>query len=114
MRMLFACAALVALAACGSEEPAPEPTVAVATTPEVEPSLPAPDAAAFSAAFAEACPSAKEVSTSLCRSRGLGREGFICDYGLGNDEYRRHSATLLPGDGKWTLADPETTCAAGA
>ena len=114
MRLILACAALVALAACGAEEPAPEPTETAVVVPEVEPSLPAPDQATFAEAFAEACPAAKQVSTSLCRSQGLGREGFICDYGLGNDEYRRHSATLVPGDGKWVLSDPETTCAAGA
>jgi hypothetical protein len=114
MRMLFACTALVTLAACGSEEPAPEPAETVAVAPEVEPTLPAPDQATFTVAFAEACPTAQAVSTALCRSQGLGREGFICDYGLGNDEYRRHSATLVPGEGKWVIADPETTCAAGA
>ena len=39
---------------------------------------------------------------------------MICEYGLGDDEYRRDSATLTPGDGEWTLAEPEAVCAQSA
>lgn len=113
MKKILACAALAALAACNSQEaPEPEPTETVAAAPVVEPSLPAPDEAIFAEVYAAACPEAETVSTSLCKSRGLGGEGFVCDYGLGDDEYRRNTATLLPGDGEWTLADPENSCAA--
>ncbi len=114
MKKLFVCAALVSLAACNSQEAAqPEPTeTAVVAAPVVEPSMPAPDEAIFAQAYAEACPAAKKVSTSLCKSQGLGKTGFVCDYGLGDDEYRRNRATLVPADGKWTVADPENTCAA--
>ena len=86
MRTIFAFAALATLAACGSQEPAPEPqptaTVA-AVLPDPTPSLPAPDEAIFAATFAEACPDAPKVSTSICRSHGFGKQGFTCDYGLG-------------------------------
>jgi hypothetical protein len=105
----------MALAACNSQEPAePEPTQALAIVQPVEPTMPPPDETSFAAAYAEACPNGQKVSTSLCKSQGLGKEGFICDYGLGNDEYRRKKATVVPGDGKWTLAEPEKICAADA
>jgi hypothetical protein len=42
----------------------------------------------------------------------LGKEGFFCEYGLGNDEYRRNTASVVPSDGKWTIAEPEKSCAA--
>ena len=101
------------LAACG-EEPAPAPAPTETATPEVvESELPAPDEAVFQAAFAAACPSAKPVSQSICK-RGLGSEDVLCEYGLGDDEYFRHKATLTPGDDEWTVADPETICAQGA
>ena len=112
MKSFFACAALVALAACNSQEaaePAPAETQAVA--PPVEPTMPPPDEEWFAAAFAEACPDAPEVSTALCRSQGFGKEGVTCEYGLGDDEYRRNKATVVPGDGNWTFAEPEKTCA---
>lgn len=115
MRTIFAFAAVATLAACGSQEPAPEPqpTASVAAAlPEPEPSLPAPDEAIFAETFAEACPDAPKVSTSICRSHGFGKQGFTCDYGLGDDEYRRNSLDLVPGDGKWVVAEPEKACAA--
>ena len=118
MKSLFACAALLALAACNSEEaaeaPAAEAPAAAASVGPVEPSMPAPDEETFAAAYAEACTSAPQVSTSLCKSAGFGKEGFVCEYGLGDDEYRRNSATLMPEDGKWVLAEAEKICAADA
>ena len=119
MRSLFACAALLALAACNSQEPAEAqaaetPAAATAAIEPLKPSMPAPDEELFAAAYAEACSGAPKVSTSLCKSQGLGKEGFICEYGLGDDEYRRNTATLVPEDGKWVLAEPEKICAADA
>ncbi len=104
----------LALVACG-EEPAPAPveTPVAAPTPTT-PSLPAPDQAKFTEVFAAACPEAEPVSTALCRSQGLQGNGFVCDYGLGTDEYRRNTAVLVPADGEWTLDNPETVCAPGA
>ena len=117
MKSLFACAALLALAACNSQETteaqaAEAPAAAVAAP--IKPSMPAPDEETFAAAYAEACTAAPKVSTSLCKSAGFGKEGFVCDYGLGDDEYRRNSATLMPEDGKWVLAEAEKICAADA
>jgi hypothetical protein len=105
-------AAQLALAGCNSEasEPAPVETPAPVAAPT--PTLPAPNEDIFAQAYAQACPDAEPVSTSICRSKGFGAEGFICDYGLGNDEYRRHKAELAPGDGEWLIADAEAACAA--
>jgi len=110
-----ATAAALALSACGepSAQPAPVETP-VAVTEPVEPALPAPTQDIFSQVFAAACPSAKTVSIASCRSMGMGSKDFICEYGLGDDEYLRHKANLTPGDGEWTLADAENTCAQGA
>jgi len=97
-----------ALAACG-EEPAPEPVETVAPVEVAE--LPAPDQELFSSAFAEACPNAEPVNVALCR-RGMGAETAACEYGLGDDEYMRHDATLAvneTGDG-WLIQDAETVC----
>lgn len=99
----------LALSACG-EEPAPEPAPTETATPEPEPTLPAPDQDIFATALAEACPDLEEVSTAICKRAGFGSSDVVCDYGLGADEYRRNSATLTPGDGEWTLADPESVC----
>jgi len=105
----------LALAACGEPAPEPAPVETAAAAPEpTKPALPAPDQAIFSAAFAAACPNAKSVAIASCRSKGMGASEFICEYGLGNDEHLRHKATLTPGDGEWTLADAEKTCAQGA
>ena len=116
MKSLFACAALLALAACNSEEAAeaPEAPAAAASVGPVEPSMPAPDEETFAAAYAEACTAGAKVSTSLCKSAGFGKEGFVCEYGLGDDEYRRNSATLMPEDGKWVLTEADKICAADA
>ena len=118
MKSLIACAALLALAACSSEDVteahAEEAPAAATVAAPAKPSMPAPDEETFAAAYAEACTSAPKVSTSLCKSAGFGKEGFVCDYGLGDDEYRRNKATLLPEDGKWVLAEAEKICAADA
>ena len=118
MKSLFACAALVALAACNSQESteaqaAEAPAAETALAPP-EPSMAPPDEEVFATAYAEACTAAPKVSTSLCKSQGFGKEGFVCEYGLGDDEYRRNSATVVPSDGKWVLAEPEKICAADA
>lgn len=112
----FALILPIALLAACSEEPAaaPEEPVEVATPEPVEPSLPAPDAEIFSAALAKACPALEPVNKSACRRAGMTSSDVICEYGLGDDEYLRHKATLTPGDEEWTVADPETTCAQGA
>ncbi|SRR5690554_5818844 len=113
MRSLLACAALVALAACNSQEPTePAPVETQAAVAIVEPSLPTPNEEIFATVYAEACGEAPPVSTSLCRSQGFGKDGFVCEYGLGEDEHRRNKATIVPGDGEWTLDAPEKTCAA--
>ena len=115
MKSLIACVALLALAACNSQEPAEAHAAEapVAAAP-LKPSMPAPDEELFAAAYAEACTAGPKVSTSLCKSQGLGKEGFVCEYGLGEDEYRRNTATIVPEEGKWVLAEPEKTCAADA
>ncbi len=100
------------IAACG-EEPAPEPTPTAAPTP-VEPTLPAPSQASFSAALAKACPEAEPVNTAACKRAGFGSSDVICEYGLGDDSYLRNKATLTPGDGEWILENPESVCAVGA
>ena len=103
---------LFALAAYGQEPaPAPQPTASVAAAPT--PTLPAPDQETFSTAFAEACEGAEPVNTAVCKRAGLGSKDVLCDYGLGEDSYLRHKATLTAnaaGTG-WTLAEPAKICA---
>ncbi len=114
MRILFVSVAVLALAACNSQQPAqPAPSAAPTPTAEPTPTLPPPDKAAFAAAYAKACPKAKKVSTAVCVSQGFGKPGFSCGFGLGDDPYQRYHANLEPGDGKWVLADPDTACSAG-
>jgi hypothetical protein len=60
----------------------------------------------FGEAWAESCPDAQPVSTAVCRSKGFGEPNFVCSFGLGDDEARRHTAELAPGDGRWVLEDP--------
>ena len=72
MRILFVTAAVIALSACGSQQPAqPKPAATPAATPDPEPSLPAPTKATFAAAYAAACPKAKPVSNASCQSEGF-------------------------------------------
>lgn len=106
---LFASVSL--LAAC-SGEPAAEPTPAATATaaPAVAPSLPAPDQALFTKLHAEACPEAKPVNTAACKRAGFGSEEVICEYGLGEDEYLRNKATLVPAEDEWALKDGAAIC----
>jgi len=114
----FAALALIAplalLAGCNSE-PAPTPveTPVAAPTP-ARATLPAPDAKIVADAFAKACPTAAKVSVSSCKSSGMGSPDFICQYGLGDDEYMRQSLTLTATDGAWAVKDAETVCAEAA
>lgn len=112
MRILLPATALFALAACGSQEEAqPDPAPAEAAAPaDTAATLPPPHREEFTAAWAEACPEAEPVSTALCKSKGLGVPGFTCDFGLGDDEYRRHTAELAAAGDGWALVDPENAC----
>jgi hypothetical protein len=99
------------LAACG-QEPAPEPVATEAAAPVPVSTLPAPDQATFTAAFAAACNGAETVNEAICKRAGMGSENVICDYSLGDDEYLRHKATLNPNPDKtgWVIADPQKVC----
>ncbi len=110
MKKLALLLPLLALAACG-QEPAPEPVPAETTAPEPVETLPAPDQELFSEVFAATCPDAEPVNTSVCRRAGIGSTEVICEFGLGEDEYLRHTATLTAEEGDWVLSDPETICA---
>jgi hypothetical protein len=113
VKKLVACLAFAALAACGSEQPAPAPTQAAAVpAPVASPSMPAPDQDVFAATYAEGCPKAEKVATSVCKSEGLGKDGFVCEYRLGSEDAARRTTGITPGDGTWKLADPDTACAA--
>jgi len=101
---------LALLAACG-EEPAPQPVdEAAAPVAEATPSLPAPDQDLFTAKYAEACPEDDAVNTAVCKRAGLGSDDVICEFGLGEDEYLRNSATLSAGDGEWVFSEPDNVC----
>ena len=111
MKKFLVCAALIALSACG-EQATPTPTPTPSPTPtDTTASLPPPNKESFAAMFKDACPKAKPVNAVLCQSEGFGKAGFVCKFGF--DGYTRYSATLEPGDGKWTFADADKACAAG-
>jgi hypothetical protein len=102
---------VLALAACG-QEPAPEPVETPTVAPASINTLPAPDQALFSEIFAETCEGAEPVSQAVCR-RALGAETVSCEFGLGEDEYLRHDATLAKNedDTGWMLDNAEALCA---
>jgi predicted small lipoprotein YifL len=108
VRILFVTAAVIALSACGSEQPAPAPSAAPSAAVDTEPTLPPPGKDMFAAAFKEACPKAKPVSAADCVSQGFGKSGFACRFGLGDDPYERYNANLEPGEGKWDQSHPPT------
>ena len=99
------------LAACG-EEPAPEPTPTETVAPEPVASLPATDQDLFREVFAETCVGAEPVKNAVCR-RAMGADQASCEFGLGEDEYMRHDATLAAKEDKsgWMLEDAEALCA---
>ena len=116
MKSLLAVTFMFALAACGEVGDDAEIDMSTAPAAPVEAlddGLPPPDSATFSAALAEACPDAPSVSTSLCKATGMGSETFVCEYGLGEDEYMRYSATLEEGEDSWVVTEPDAVCAQG-
>lgn len=109
-KLAFLFVPLFALAACG-EEPAAEVAQTQVATPEAAEAMPAPTQELFTQLYADACPEADPVNTAVCRRAGLSSDEVLCQFGLGEDEYLRNNATLTPGDGQWTIADPENVCA---
>ncbi|MEZ5681912.1 MAG: hypothetical protein R3E14_11555 [Erythrobacter sp.] len=105
---------VLTLAACG-QEPASEPAAAetVAAAPEPVNTLPAPDQETFTTVFAEACEGAEPVNTAVCKRAGMGSKDVICEYGLGEDTYLRHKATITANEDStaWVFADAATVCA---
>nr|WP_247713596.1 hypothetical protein [Qipengyuania sphaerica] len=99
------------MAACG-EEPAPEPTATAVATPEPINEVPAPNEALFKTTFAETCEGAEAVNRAVCR-RAMGADTVACEFGLGEDEYLRHKASLALNEAEdgWMLADAEALCA---
>ncbi|NCO99977.1 MAG: hypothetical protein GW801_14005 [Sphingomonadales bacterium] len=112
MKIFIPVAAILALGACGSQDEAlPEPEQAESVVPaDVTEAHPPPHREEFAAAWAEACLEAEPVGKALCKSKGLGEPGFTCDFGLGEDEYRRHNAELELAGESWALVDPENAC----
>ena len=111
MNKILVIAALAALCACSKQPQAPAPTPQP-TEISTEGSLSPPEEGDFKAAYAAACPEAPEVSTAICKSLGLGKDGFTCDFGLGKDTYPRNTTTISPAEGKWAIDDSEKACAA--
>ncbi|MEL6877524.1 MAG: hypothetical protein AAGL68_05430 [Pseudomonadota bacterium] len=110
--------AILSLAACGEEPtpvdtPTPEETIQAQAEDLPEPA----DRDAFAAAFSAACPNAKSVNNASCTAMGMGSPSFLCEYGLGDDEYLRHEGVVTrseEGELAYTLDDPEKVCAQGA
>ena len=111
MKKLALLLPVFALAACG-EEPAPEPTPTEVATPEPASTRPAPNQELFKTTFAETCEGAEPVNNAVC-SRAMGSDKVTCEFGLGEDEYLRHKATLAvnEADDGWMLADAAALCA---
>ena len=104
---------VLALAACGQQaEEAPAPVETVAAAPEPVNTLPAPDQGTFTEVFAAACEGAEPVNTAVCKRAGMGSKDVVCEYGLGEDEYLRHKATLTANDTEdgWVIADAAELC----
>ena len=94
MKNLLFLLPLCALAACGQEAaPAPEPTATVAAQP-AQPKLAAPSEELFAATFAQTCPKAEKIATSVCKRAGMGSPDVLCEFGVGEDTALRHRATL--------------------
>ena len=104
----FSLLPVLVLAACNDPEPEPVPAPTVAAP--AAPALPAPDEELFSTLFAATCPAAEKVSVAVCK-RAMGADNAICEFGVGEDEYLRHKATLEAGEGEWAIADAEEFCA---
>lgn len=103
------------VSACGSRQPEQrdaQPTAA-STQASREPSLAPPRHPEFAAAWSRACPDQEAVGKALCKSNGLADANFTCDFALGDGEYRRHTAELEPGNGRWDLANPDLACEIG-
>lgn len=105
---------LLGVAACGptANEPAEQPAGESAPGAIVQ-SPPPPGRDEFIAAWAQACPNVEPAGRALCKSKGLGDPDFTCDFALGDDEYRRHTAELTQAGDKWVLSDPDSACAVG-
>ena len=85
---------------------------ATAEAPAPTSTLPAPDQALFTEVFAETCEGAEPVSNAVCR-RAMGADTVSCEFGLGEDQYLRHDATMMANDDNtgWMLQDAEALCA---
>ena len=122
MTRIFTLAALPALAlfaaACGETGEDAETNIIAAgnEAQEANLGLEPPQRDAFAEAYAAGCPAAEEISTAVCVAGGIGGSEFVCEFGLGNDEFRRYEATLVENEAgdAWTLADPDAACAQGA
>ncbi|MGI8944228.1 MAG: hypothetical protein ACR2FJ_08385 [Qipengyuania sp.] len=103
---------LALLAAC-SEEPAADPAPVETAAPEPVRTLPAPNQTTFTSVFAKSCEGTEPVSTAVCKRGGIGSTDVVCEFGLGEDEYLRHTATITANEEgtAWVLADPEKICA---
>ncbi len=108
-------AAIAFLAACNSEEVTqPQASQAAAfSAAQEQGTLPPPRGEDFVAAWSEACPDAEPAARALCKANGIADPNFTCDFALGDDEFRRNTAELTRGEGRWELAEPETACEVG-